>query len=87
VKSNLYEYLNEILFQHCDDPDILSKYAVDLGCQKETIRKATYIPVPELNSTLPRAKKNHAKTIDFFEAAGKNDIKLLPENQLGLFNG
>lgn len=88
IKSNLYEYLNEILFQHCDDPTLLSEYAVNLGCQKETIRKATYIPAPELNSTLPRANRNHIQNINFFEAATSGSgMKLLPERkQLGLFN-
>lgn len=86
IKSNLYEYLNDILFQHCDDADLLSKYAVDLGCQKDTIRKATYVPAPELHSTLPRAQRNHIQSINFFQAAQSGDIKLLPENQLNLFN-
>jgi hypothetical protein len=86
VKTNLFEYLNEILFQHCDDPDILSKYAVNLGCQKETIRKATYVPAPELHSNLPRAKANHIQAIDFFQSAENASIRLLPEQkQLRLF--
>jgi hypothetical protein len=89
IKTNLYEYLDEILFQHCDDPEILSKYAVNLGCQKDTIRKATYIPAPELNSTLSRAQTNHIQNINFFEAAGSGaGFKLLPDKkQLGLFEG
>lgn len=87
IKTNLYEYLNEIIFQHCDDPELLSKYAINLGCQKDTIRKATYIPAPELNSDLPRAKRNHIQNINFFEAVGSGQgVKLLPEQkQLGLF--
>ena len=86
MKTNLYEYLNEILFQHCDDPSLLSKYAVSLGCQVGTIRKATYIPAPELNSSLTRARQNHIQNIDFFASAEKGDIKLLPEKQqLSLF--
>jgi hypothetical protein len=87
IKTNLYEYLDEILFQHCDDPELLSKYAINLGCQKDTIRKATYIPAPELNSDLPRAKRNHIQNINFFEAVGSGEgLKLLPEQkQLGLF--
>lgn len=86
IKSNLYDYLNEILFQHCDDADLLSKYAVNLGCQKDTIRKATYIPAPELNSSLPRAKQHHLQNIDFFDAASSGSgLKLLPEKQLNLF--
>ncbi len=86
IKSNLFQYLNEILFQHCDDPDILSQYAVNLGCQKDTVRKATYIPAPTLNSTLPRAERNHIQNIDFFSSASHGAIALLPEhNQLNLF--
>lgn len=81
IKSNLYEYLNELLFQHTDDAEVLSKYAVDLGCQKDTIRKATYIPAPELHSKLRRAEKNHLQAIDFFKAAGDGKIALLPENK------
>jgi hypothetical protein len=88
MKTNLYEYLNEILFQHCDDADLLSKYAVNLGCQKDTIRKVTYIPAPELNSDLPKAKKNHIQNINFFEGANTGvGVALLPEKkQLGLFD-
>lgn len=86
LKTNLYEYLNEVLFQHCDDPDLLSKYAVNLGCQKDTVRKATYVPAPELHSDLDRAKKNHIQSINFFESASSGAIKLLPENkQLSIF--
>lgn len=87
IKSNLFEYLNEILFQHCDDTDLLSQYAVNLGCQKDTIRKATYIPAPELNSDLSRARENHLQNINFFEGAATGEgLKLLPEKkQLGLF--
>lgn len=86
IKTNLYEYLNEILFQHCDDPDLISKYAVNLGCQKDTIRKATYIPSPELNSDLQRAKVSHLQNIDFFKASAEGSINLIPQNQLPLFN-
>lgn len=87
IKSNLYEYLNEVLFQHCDDPDILSKYAVNLGCQTNTIRKATYIPAPELNSSLPRAKQNHIQNIDFFKQAENGSVALMPESrQLNMFS-
>lgn len=88
LKSNLYEYLNEILFQHCDDPDVLSKYAVSLGCQANTVRKATYIPSPEMHSKVKsyEARQKHIQAIDFFKAVGDAAIALLPEkNQLNLF--
>lgn len=87
IKSNLYEYLDEVLFKHCDDPDILSKYAVNLGCQTNTIRKAIYIPAPELNSSLPRAKQNHIQNIDFFKQAENGSVALMPESrQLNMFS-
>ena len=85
IKTNLYEYLNEILFKHCDDTDMISKYAVSLGCQKNTVRKAIYIPAPVLNSDLPRANRKHIQNIDFFKGAENNEIALLPEGQLKLF--
>lgn len=84
IRSNLYEYLNEILFQHCDDANLLHRYAVDLGCQKDTIRKSTLVPTPELNSDLPKAKKKHLAWMDFFESAKDQNISLIPKNQLKL---
>lgn len=84
IKSNLSSYLDEILFKHCDDTNLLHSYAVNLGCQRDTIRKATYVPAPELHSNLPRAKRQHGKWIDFFAMAEKGEVALLPENQLKL---
>lgn len=81
MKTNLYEYLNEILFQHTDDTEVLSKYAVDLGCQKDTVRKAVYIPAPELHSKSMSARSSHIQSVDFFKAAGEGNISLLPENR------
>ena len=85
LKSNLYEYLNELLFEKCDDVDLLSQYAVNLGCQRDTIKKAKYVPHPEVSSKYPQKTR---QTVDFFEAASTGSINLLPasKNQLDLFN-
>lgn len=82
IKSNLYEYLNEILFQHTDDVDLLSKYAVNLGCQKDTIRKVVYKPYPKFDSvTAPmHSRMAHKSTVDFFEGCRESSVNLLPQN-------
>lgn len=80
IKTNLYEYLNEILFNHVNDADVISKYAVDLGCQKK-IMKDYFTPVPVQTSNSKKGNKVFHQTIDFFNeitsGAGQN---LLPEN-------
>lgn len=80
VRSNLGDYLNEILFDKVEDVNILHDYAVNLGCQKDTVRKATYIASPELHSKLPTeaTKKKHLVWQDFFAAAENSNINLLP---------
>lgn len=80
MKTNLYEYLNEILFNHVTDADVISKYAVDLGCQKQKL-KENFIPVPEQTSNSRIGTKVFHETVDFFtqitSGTGQN---LLPEN-------
>lgn len=86
IKSNLYEYLNHILFQYVEDEQIISKYAIDLGCQKEKL-KENFIPMPELSSDLPSSIQKHHKTIDFFNGLTSNNVELIPEGkQLNMFN-
>lgn len=79
MKTNLYEYLNEILFNHVSDADVISKYAVDLGCQKEKLREH-FIPAPVQTSETRNGINAFSKTIDFFNhitsGTGSN---LLPE--------
>jgi hypothetical protein len=81
MKTNLYEFLDEILFNHVSDADIISKYAVDLGCQKNRL-KDCFIPLPVQSSDSSKGRTVHNKTIDFFNelAAGAGN-KLLPANQ------
>lgn len=80
MKSNLFEYLNEILFRHVEDAEIISKYAVDLGCQKDKL-KDCLVPLPVQTSNTQRGEKVFNQTIDFFNiiTAG-NGSNLLPEN-------
>lgn len=80
MKTNLYEYLNEILFNHVSDADVISKYAVDLGCQKEKLKEC-FIPAPVQTSSTERGVKAFNETIDFFNIiTSGNGSNLLPEN-------
>ena len=65
IKTNLYEYLNEILFGHISDAETISKYAVDLGCQKDAM-KDRLVPLPILTTDTTKGIKAHNETIDFF---------------------
>ena len=79
IKTNLYEYLNEILFKHVADADIISKYAVDLGCQKNNL-KACLVPLPVQTSETLRGEKAFSQTVDFFNTiTSGNGENLLPE--------
>ena len=78
MKTNLYEYLNEILFNHISDADIISEYAVDLGCQKEKM-KEYFIPAPIQTSNSVKGKKAFNETINFFNnITSGNGANLLP---------
>lgn len=80
IKSNLAEYLNEILFNHVDDAAIISKYAVDLGCQKNII-KDCLVPMPVQTSTTQKGHKAFNETIDFFNnITSGNGANLIPES-------
>jgi len=80
MKTNLYEYLNEILFEKQEDMDIISKYAVHLGCQRQALqKKVVYIPAPENTGTSYNARIAHQYTKHFFEAATSKNIALIPE--------
>lgn len=79
IKSNLYEYLNEILFSHVSDADIISRYAVDLGCQKEVLHN-NIIPIPEQTSTTRKGIKAFNETFDFFNSITSGiGLSMLPE--------
>lgn len=78
MKTNLYEYLNEILFNHISDADIISEYAVDLGCQKEKM-KEYFIPAPIQTSNSLKGNNAFNETINFFNnITSGNGANLLP---------
>ena len=80
IKTNLYEYLNEILFNYVDDANVISKYAVDLGCQKEKLKEC-FIAAPIQTSDSQKGNKAFSQTIDFFNVlTSGNGGNLLPEN-------
>lgn len=80
MKTNLYEYLNEILFNYVDDANVISKYAVDLGCQKEKLKEC-FIAAPVQTSDSQKGNKAFSQTIDFFNVlTSGNGGNLLPEN-------
>ncbi|MDR1348274.1 MAG: hypothetical protein LBJ63_07635 [Prevotellaceae bacterium] len=78
MKTNLYEYLNEIIFNHVSDADVISDYAVDLGCQKDSI-KDRLVPIPVQTSNTPNGTVAFQQTIDFFNeitsGTGSNLLK------------
>lgn len=80
-RTNLYEYLNEILFKQNNDLDIINQYAVNLGCQKEQLKnKVVFIPVPEYNSkTNPaRSKTAFNQTQMMFDFMSNQNLQLMP---------
>lgn len=81
MQSNLYEYLNEIIFQKIDDMDLINKYAVALGCQKDKLQKSIkFIPAPKNTGSSSNAIKAHKQAVYFFESVSKKNIALIPEN-------
>lgn len=82
-KTNLYEYLNQILFSQCNDMDLVSKYAVDLGCKKDELKdKVVFKPAPEFSSnTSPmRSEIAFQKTQMMFDFLANQNLTLLPES-------
>lgn len=79
--SNLHEFLNEVIFNHVDDAALISKYAVDLGCQQKTI-KDKLIPVPVQTGDSEKGASVYQTTVNFFEelTSGKGS-NLLPQKQ------
>jgi hypothetical protein len=82
IKSNLFDYLNEILFNKVEDSNIISQYVAHLGCQKEKIKdKIVFVPVPENTGDSRNAKIAHRYTKHFFESTLDKSIELIPEKK------
>jgi len=81
IKSNLYEYLNEILFKHTDDAEIIDQYAVELGCKTQDIEK-NIIKSPVLTSNTFKGSMKFSETVNFFKdmKSGKGS-SLIPEDK------
>jgi hypothetical protein len=80
--TNLFEYLNEIIFKQNDNLDIISQYAVNLGCKKEELKKnVVFVPAPEYSSKTNPANSRVAfkETELLFDFLSSQDMKLLPE--------
>lgn len=80
-KTNLYEYLNEILFKQSDNLDIIHEYAVNLGCQKEKLKEnVVFAPVPVNKSkTMPAASvEKHRETQLMFDFLSNQNYQLMP---------
>jgi len=83
MKTNLWEYLNDILFEKQEDLDIISKYAVNLGCQKEALKdKIVFVPAPENTGTGVSAKIAHRQTQYFFDSLVNKNVSLIPEKSI-----
>jgi hypothetical protein len=79
--TNLYEYLNEILFKRNDDLNIIDQYAVNLGCQKEKLKdKVVFALAPENTSvTNPTSSKAaFQKTQLMFDFLSNQNLQLMP---------
>lgn len=80
-KTNLYEYLNEILFKQSDNLDIINQYAVNLGCQKEKLKdKVVFAPAPEYSSVSdPSSSKSAFKETQLmFDFLSNQNLQLMP---------
>lgn len=80
-KTNLYEYLNEILFKPNDNLDIINEYAVNLGCQKEKLKdKVVFALAPEYSSnTSPySSRKAFKETQLLFDFLTNQNLQLMP---------
>lgn len=77
--TNLYEYLNEILFKQNTDLEIINQYAVNLGCQKEQLKnKVVFIPSPECSSTRPNGIAAHKQNQLMFDFLANQNLTLTP---------
>lgn len=77
VSTNLYDYLNKILFQYCDNAEAISRYAVALGCQKDNIQNH-FVPAPVQTSETTKGIQAHHRTISFYDEITNGSMNLLP---------
>jgi hypothetical protein len=79
--TNLYEYLNEILFKQNQNLDIIHDYAVNLGCQKEKLKdKIVFALEPEYSSGADTEKSKQAfkQSQLMFDFLSNQNYQLMP---------
>lgn len=79
--TNLYEYLNEMLFKQSNNLDIIDQYAVNLGCQKDKLKdKVVFAPAPEYSSaTSPDSSRRAFKETQLmFDFLSNQNLQLMP---------
>ena len=84
LRTNLYEYLDEMIFKQTNDLDIINDYAVSLGCQKNKLKeKIVFAPAPEYSSATNKPKSMQAfkETQLMFDFFTNQNYQLLPENE------
>lgn len=79
--TNLYEYLNEIIFKQNQNLDIIHDYAVNLGCQKDKLKdKVVFALEPEYSSgaDTPRSREAFKQTQLMFDFLSNQNLQLMP---------
>lgn len=80
-KTNLYEYLNEILFKPNEDLDIINQYAVNLGCQKEKLKDKVVLALTPENTSATNplsSRQAHRETQLMFDFLSGQNLQLMP---------
>lgn len=79
VKTEWLESLNELLFKHHHDMDVIRRYVIDLGCQTKELQQFTYVPVPTESDGPQKSRKASQKSMEFFDRLANEQLVLLPE--------
>lgn len=79
-QKKIFNELKNLLFKQVTDVDLISKYAVHLGCQKKTLKDRIFISTPELAETTHRAALASKKSKEDFSNLSKN-VPLIPESK------
>jgi hypothetical protein len=78
----MIDYLKEILFEPITEAEMISKYALSLGCQVKAMQDLMFIPEPVVNETgngiTPRKQAAYAQTMALFTTMATEQMKLIP---------
>jgi len=82
VPLNMIDYLKEILFEPITEAEMISKYALSLGCQVKAMQDLMFIPEPIVNEKgngiTPRKQHTYAQTMALFTTMANEQMKLIP---------